>query len=69
MELYDEETDSEPWQSGIVTLPEIVQEIDSAPKMMRKIAKLRKIIEKINSDNLGGEHSISFPVVKEYQKK
>lgn len=71
MELYDEETNSEPWHDGIITLPEIVQEIDSAPKMMRKIAKTaRKIIEKNKFlFTLGGEHSISFPVVKEYQKK
>ncbi|MCM8817095.1 MAG: agmatinase [Candidatus Omnitrophica bacterium] len=71
MELYDEETNSEPWLVGIITLPEIVQEIDSAPKMMKKIAKTaEKIIEKDKFlITLGGEHSISFPVVKEYQKK
>ncbi|MCM8814433.1 MAG: agmatinase [Candidatus Omnitrophica bacterium] len=71
MELYDEETDSEPWRNGILTLPEIVQEIDSTGKMMKKISSAaKKIIEK---DKflfvLGGEHSISFPVVKEYKKK
>ncbi|MCM8822455.1 MAG: agmatinase [Candidatus Omnitrophica bacterium] len=71
MELYDEETDSEPWRNGIITLPEIVQEIDSAGKMMKKISSIaKKMIEKDKFIfTLGGEHSISFPVVKEYKKK
>ncbi len=71
MELYDEETDSEPWEKGILTLPEIVQEIDSAADMMQKIAKAaKKIIEKDKFlFTLGGEHSISFPVFKKYQEK
>lgn len=70
MELYDEETGSEPWKSGIATLPEIVQEVDSASKMMKKIAKsARKIIQKNKFlFTLGGEHSISFPIVMEYKK-
>ncbi|MCX7705655.1 MAG: agmatinase [bacterium] len=71
MELYDEETNSEPWKSGIITLPEIVQEIDSAAKMMKKIGKYAgKIIKKDKFlFTLGGEHSISFPVINEYHKK
>lgn len=71
MELYDEETNTQPWQSGILTLPELVQEIDSTSDMMKKIGKAaKKIIEKEKFlFTIGGEHSISFPVVKEYQKK
>jgi len=71
MELYDEETNTEPWLNGILTLPEIVQDIDSTQKMMKKIQK--NVSKFINNNHfvfvLGGEHSISFPVVKEYQKK
>ncbi|MCM8764167.1 MAG: agmatinase [Candidatus Omnitrophica bacterium] len=71
MELYDEETDSEPWRNGIITMPEIVQQIDSTRKMMKKISSIaKKIIEKDKFlFTIGGEHSISFPVVKEYKKK
>ncbi|MGC9066010.1 MAG: agmatinase [Candidatus Ratteibacteria bacterium] len=71
MELYEEETNSEPYLEGILTLPEIVQEIDSAGKMMRKIQNTAKKLINKNcfAFTLGGEHSISFPLVKEYQKK
>ncbi len=71
MELYDEETDTEPWENGIITLPVITQEVDSAGKMMKKI---QKTVGKLLKDNkfvfaIGGEHSISFPIVLEYRKK
>ncbi len=71
MELYDEETDCEPWKNGILTLPEIVQDIDSVSKMMKKISTAaKKMIEKDKFlFTIGGEHSISFPLVKECQKK
>ncbi|HOL50503.1 MAG TPA: arginase family protein, partial [bacterium] len=71
MELYEEETHSEPYLEGILTPGEIVQEIDSAGKMMKKIQNTaRKFVEKnCFVFTLGGEHSISFPLVKEHQKK
>lgn len=71
MELFDEETNTEPWENGIITLPEITQEVDSPGKMMKKIQKTVRKLLKNNSFifTLGGEHSLSFPIVLEYKQK
>jgi len=71
MELYEEETQTEPWKQGIITLPEITQNVDSAEKMMKKIQKTVRNL--LKQDRfifvVGGEHSISFPSVLEYKQK
>jgi agmatinase len=71
MELYEEETNTQPWENGIITLSEITQDVHSAEKMMKKI---QRNVKKLLKDNkfvfaLGGEHSISFPIISEYKHK
>jgi agmatinase len=65
MELFDEETMSEP-VTGIMTLPEIPVDIDSPAKMMKRIenAAARHVKERKFLIGLGGEHSISIPLIK-----
>src|SRR6201990_364270 len=70
MELYDEETDTEVYQVGIHTLDEM-KPIEPVEKMMDALYdRARKIIE---ADKfmvmLGGEHSVSGPVIRAHAEK
>lgn len=70
MELYEEETDSEVYKLGIHTLPEFTSR-DTPEAMMadlysysRKLLELDKFV-----CMLGGEHSISAPIIKAHNEK
>jgi agmatinase len=64
MELYDLETDSEAYKKGIFTADEILS--DSSEEMINRVYD--KVTELIKDEKfivtLGGEHMISFPVIK-----
>jgi agmatinase len=71
VETYDLEFSGEPCSSGIATLGELEQE-SGGPAVM--IAKIEKIATDILKDNkflltLGGEHSISYPLVKAHKNE
>src|SRR3954453_17450850 len=70
MELYEEETDSEVYKIGIHTLPEFTPR-DSPEQMMSELYQQSK--EYIASDKflcmLGGEHSVSAPIIKAHHEK
>src|SRR5436853_2906701 len=70
MELYEEETDSEVYKIGIHTLPEFTPR-DTPEKMMSDLYDRSK--ELIASDKflctLGGEHSVSAPIIKAHHEK
>ncbi len=70
MELYDEETDSEVYKIGIHTLPEF-KSIEDPAKMMSSLYEETK--ELLANDKfvcmLGGEHSISAPVIQAHKEK
>lgn len=70
MELYEEETDAEVYQIGIHTL-DVHEPRDTPEEMMNSLyERTKKILE---SDKflcmLGGEHSISAPVIKAHAEK
>ncbi|MEP6922965.1 MAG: agmatinase [Pyrinomonadaceae bacterium] len=70
MELYDEETDAEVYKIGIHTLAEITPE-NTPRAMMDKIYQCTK--EVLAEDkflvSLGGEHSISAPIIRAHAEK
>jgi len=70
MELYEEETDAEVYKLGIHTLPEFEPREDPE-KMMSDLYHRTK--ELLDSDKfvcmLGGEHSVSAPVIKAHAEK
>jgi agmatinase len=71
VETYDQEFSGEPCSIGIATLGELEQE-SSGPAAM--IAKIKKIATDILKDGkflltLGGEHSISYPLVKAHKNQ
>jgi agmatinase len=70
MELYDEETDTEVYQVGIHTLDEM-KPIEPVEKMMDALYdRARKIIEAEKfMVMLGGEHSVSGPVIRAHAEK
>ncbi len=70
MELYEEETDAEVYRIGIHTL-DVHESRDTPEEMMDSLyERTKKILE---SDKflcmLGGEHSISAPVIKAHAEK
>src|SRR5881394_1338978 len=70
MELYEEETDSEVYKIGIHTLPEFTSR-ETPEQMMSELYDRTK--ELIASDKflcmLGGEHSVSAPIIKAHHEK
>jgi len=70
MELYEEETDSEVYKLGIHTLEEF-KPLDTPEAMMDGLYERTK--ELLESDKficmLGGEHSVSAPVIKAHAEK
>lgn len=70
MELYDIETDSEPWRAGIVTMAPQVG-FDSPEAM---VASVRAETEALLADGrtvvgLGGEHSVSIGLIQAHAAK
>jgi len=70
MELYEEETDSEVYKVGIHTLAEFAPR-DTPDKMMADLyAYTRDLLESGKFlCTLGGEHSISAPIIKAHKEK
>ena len=70
MELYDTETDSEPYKNGIHTADAITG--DQPPEKMVRAVK-QKIADYISQDKLvvtiGGEHSVSIGAIEAYGEK
>lgn len=71
VETYDPDFNDEPCQAGIATLEEI-QQHSSGPEAMMEV--IREKAAEIISDgkfliSLGGEHSVSYPLVKAHQAK
>src|SRR5947209_10552162 len=70
MELYEEETDAEVYKIGIHTLPEFTA-LDTPETMMQGLYDETKRL--LNSDKfvcmLGGEHSVSAPIIKAHHEK
>jgi agmatinase len=70
MELYEEETDTELYKVGIHTLPEFTPR-DTPETMMAELYEHSK--ELIASNKflcmLGGEHSVSAPIIKAHHEK
>jgi agmatinase len=70
MELYDDETDAEVYKLGIHTLEEF-RPRDTPEKMMEDLGRRTK--ELLSTGKficmLGGEHSISAPVIKAHAEK
>ncbi|MBL8181938.1 MAG: agmatinase [Blastocatellia bacterium] len=70
MELYEEETDTEPYKVGIHTLPEFAPR-ETPEKMMSDLYELSK--ELVDKGKfvcmLGGEHSVSAPVIQAHNER
>ncbi|MBX3283581.1 MAG: agmatinase [Acidobacteria bacterium] len=70
MELYEEETDSEVYKLGIHTLPEFTPRTTPAQMMSDLYAETQRLL---NLDKfvcmLGGEHSVSAPVIRAHAEK
>ncbi len=70
MELYDDETDTEPYRVGIHTLEELTPR-ESPEAMMNGLYE--KTVDLLKYDKfvcmLGGEHSVSAPVIKAHAEK
>jgi len=70
IEFYDEETNTEPYEAGIITLKELKPQ--QAPE--KAIEEVEKAVAKILADKrfpimLGGEHSLSIGAVRAAKKK
>jgi agmatinase len=70
MELYEEETDSEVYKIGIHTLDEFTPR-ETPEKMMDELYNATKELLKSNKFvcMLGGEHSVSAPIIKAHAEK
>ena len=70
MELYEEETDSEVYKIGIHTLPEFTPR-ETPEAMMSELYEHTTNLLKTNKFlcTLGGEHSVSAPVIKAHHEK
>jgi len=70
VELYDELLGDEPWHLGIATLPPLVPATEGPEAMVRRIA--REASRWVDRDRflltLGGEHSITPPLVTAHRK-
>jgi agmatinase len=66
LELYDEETDCEPYRLGIHTLPSLEITTHSAESMMHRIQRAAEQLVKPERTiiMLGGDHSITYPMVR-----
>jgi agmatinase len=71
LELYDEETKSEVYARGIFTLPELRTNVSSPSHMVEDIYRAAKSVLEDGKFlvTLGGEHSITPPLVKAHLEK
>lgn len=71
VELYDEEIGKETYQVGIHTLDEMIPVLGNADEMMERIYHAsRQIVQQGKFQvTLGGEHSITSPIVKAHLEK
>ncbi|MFN2501487.1 MAG: agmatinase [Pyrinomonadaceae bacterium] len=70
MELYEEETDSEVYKIGIHTLPEFTPRETPDEMMSDLYTYAKKMLEQGKFlCMIGGEHSISAPIIKAHQEK
>ena len=71
MELYDIETNSEPYQHGVFLEKELDIKKDSPEEMTKKVYKKTKDL--LKTDKLltffGGEHSVSIGILRAYKEK
>jgi agmatinase len=70
MELYDEETDTEPFKIGVHTLSEAYS-LETPEAMMNALYERAKELVASNKFlvSLGGEHSISAPLIRAHAEK
>jgi len=70
MELYEEETDAEVYKLGIHTLPEFTPRSTPAEMMGDLYAETKRLLD-LNKFvcMLGGEHSVSAPVIRAHAEK
>ena len=70
MELYEEETDAEVYKLGIHTLPEFTPRPDPETMMTELYEETKRLLD---ADKflcmLGGEHSVSAPIIKAHHEK
>lgn len=68
LELYEEEMGWEPWKIGITTL-ESIETVHDVEEMMRRIKSATKWLISLNKFPvfIGGEHTISFPIVEAFK--
>jgi agmatinase len=70
MELYDEETDAEVYKIGIHTLPEFAPRETPAAMMSGLYEQTKELLaENKFLCMLGGEHSVSGPVIRAHSEK
>lgn len=71
MELYDEETDSEPYKIGIHTLKEFKEGFDNPQKMIKALADKAQGLFSLGKlvIALGGEHTITLGMVEGLRKE
>jgi agmatinase len=71
VELYDEETEAEPYLAGIKTLPAQEPEYKSLKKMVSNIRRTasKHIKEGRTVVGLGGEHTVSLGLVEAYLRE
>ena len=70
MELYEEETNTEPYKLGIHTLPELTARETPAAMMDDLYSYSKRMLELDKfMCMLGGEHSVSAPIIKAHSEK
>ncbi len=71
LELYDEELKNEPYRSGLHTLQEFLPQGENPEECIKQIYE--KSLPLVRSSKiiaaLGGEHSLTFPIVKAFQSR
>lgn len=70
MELYDIQTDSEPWRSGIVTLAPVVGH-ESPEAMAAEVRETTRALLEAGKTvvGLGGEHSVSIGLIQAHAER
>src|SRR3954470_20001532 len=70
MELYEEETDAEVYKIGIHTLPEFMPRPTPERMMSELYDETRRLLDSGKFIcMLGGEHSVSAPIIKAHHEK